>query len=116
MLSSVGGGTCAAANPAIAKNPKILLLDEATSALDSESERVVQASLDRLIAAAQGRTVICIAHRLATVTRASSIAVLRRGELVEQGSHEELMAREGGAYRRLALAQQAAAHSSGPQE
>ncbi|NBQ90961.1 MAG: ATP-binding cassette domain-containing protein [Betaproteobacteria bacterium] len=86
---------------AILKNPPLLLLDEATSALDSESERMVQAALE---AAMQGRTTIVVAHRLATVQRADRIVVLDAGELVEQGTHTELMARSG-LYARLASMQ-----------
>ena len=86
---------------AMLKNPPLLLLDEATSALDSESERMVQAALE---AAMQGRTTIVVAHRLATVQRADRILVLDAGELVEQGTHAELMARSG-LYARLASMQ-----------
>ncbi len=86
---------------AMLKNPPLLLLDEATSALDSESERMVQAALE---AAMQGRTTIVVAHRLATVQRADRILVLDAGELVEHGTHAELMARSG-LYARLASMQ-----------
>lgn len=86
---------------AMLKNPPLLLLDEATSALDSESERMVQAALE---AAMQGRTTIVVAHRLATVQRADRILVLEAGELVEQGTHAELIARNG-LYARLASMQ-----------
>ena len=86
---------------AMLKNPPLLLLDEATSALDSESERMVQAALE---AAMQGRTTIVVAHRLATVQRADRILVLDSGELVEDGTHAELMARSG-LYARLASMQ-----------
>ncbi len=82
---------------AMLKNAPILLLDEATSALDTESERLVQAALDRLM---QGRTVLVIAHRLSTVVDADLIYVLERGQVVERGSHSELLAKTG-LYARL---------------
>jgi ATP-binding cassette subfamily B (MDR/TAP) protein 1 len=82
---------------AIVRDPRILLLDEPTSALDAESEAVVQQSIDRLSA---GRTVVVIAHRLATVRNADTIAVLDRGAVVESGRHADLMAR-GGPYAAL---------------
>ncbi len=82
---------------ALLKDPPILILDEATSALDTESERAVQAALERLMA---GRTTLVIAHRLSTVRRADQIVVLDRGRLVERGRHAELLAL-GGVYRRL---------------
>eukprot|EP00892_Ulva_mutabilis_P010381 jgi/Ulvmu1/7715/UM039_0021.1 len=88
---------------AVLKDPRVLLLDEATSALDAESERVVQAALDRLMA---GRTSIVIAHRLTTVRAAHKIAVVQRGVVLEEGTHDELMARgNDGAYVQLARAQ-----------
>jgi subfamily B ATP-binding cassette protein MsbA len=82
---------------ALLKNPPILLLDEATSQLDTEAERIVQEALDRLI---QGRTVFVIAHRLSTVRNAHRILVLDRGSIVEQGTHSELVAKNG-LYKRL---------------
>lgn len=82
---------------AILKNPPILILDEATSALDAESEKLVQEAIENLMA---NRTVMIIAHRLATVKKADRIIVLDRGEIVEQGKHEELLTQEG-VYSRL---------------
>jgi len=82
---------------AILKNPPILILDEATSALDTESERLVQSALSRLMV---GRTVLVVAHRLSTVRQADRIVVLDRGRIVEMGKHEELL-RRNGLYTRL---------------
>ncbi len=83
---------------AILRDPKILLLDEATSALDSESELMVQEALDRLM---EGRTSFIIAHRLSTIYHCDKIFVLDRGEIAEQGTHDELLLRETGLYKRL---------------
>ncbi len=82
---------------ALLRDPPILILDEATSALDTESERLVQEAVDRLL---EGRTVFVIAHRLSTVVHANQILVLDRGSIIERGTHAELLA-AGGAYHRL---------------
>ena len=86
---------------ALLTDPPILILDEATSSLDTESERLVQEAIDRLLA---GRTVFVIAHRLSTVVHADQILVLDRGEIVERGTHAELLALRG-TYHRLHAAQ-----------
>ena len=82
---------------AILKNPDILILDEATSALDTESERLVQEALERLM---KTRTTIAIAHRLSTIKNADEIYVLHEGRIVERGTHDELLERNG-YYRKL---------------
>jgi subfamily B ATP-binding cassette protein MsbA len=82
---------------ALLKDAPILVLDEATSALDSESERLVQQAIERLMV---NRTALVIAHRLSTIRRADRIVVVMRGEIVEEGTHEDLLAL-GGEYRKL---------------
>jgi ATP-binding cassette subfamily B protein len=86
---------------AILKNPKILILDEATSALDTQSERLIQAALERL---SSGRTTFAIAHRLSTILAADQILVMQNGEIVERGTHDELL-KQDGPYSRLYAAQ-----------
>ena len=77
---------------AILKNAPILILDEATSALDSESERYIQAALEHVM---QNRTTLVIAHRLSTIKQANKIIVLKQGQVVEQGTHQQLLALDG---------------------
>lgn len=92
-------------------NPRILMLDEATSSVDTETEKEIQKALDNLV---QGRTTIAIAHRLSTLRRADRLVVLERGEVVELGSHDELMAARG-AYWRLYEAQARNVDSEDPE-
>jgi ABC-type multidrug transport system fused ATPase/permease subunit len=82
---------------ALAFDPRILVLDEATSSVDAETERLIQDALDRLL---QGRTSLVVAHRLSTIRRCDRILVLHQGTLREEGTHAELLARDG-LYRRL---------------
>jgi ABC-type methionine transport system ATPase subunit len=86
---------------ALLKDPKILLLDEATSSLDAESEKLVQEALDRLMV---GRTCVVVAHRLSTIRNADIIAVVQGGKIVEKGSHDDLIAKNG-VYRRFGARQ-----------
>ena len=77
---------------AILKNPRLLILDEATSSLDNESEKLIQEALERLM---QGKTSFVIAHRLSTIHNADKILVLDKGQIVETGTHQELMDKKG---------------------
>jgi len=81
---------------AVLKNPPIMILDEATSALDTESEQLVQKALEKMM---QNRTSLVIAHRLSTIQKADIIVVLKKGEIVEQGKHDELLAKKGDYYK-----------------
>jgi subfamily B ATP-binding cassette protein MsbA len=83
---------------AVLRNPPILILDEATSALDNESEKLVQAALSNLM---KNRTVLVIAHRLSTIQHADQILVIDQGQIVERGTHKELISMPEGAYAKL---------------
>lgn len=89
---------------ALIKKPKILILDEATSSLDTKSEREVKDAIDQII---ENRSLTCIvvAHRLSTIMDADRILMMKKGEIIEQGTHEELKSKKGGAYRKLVLLQ-----------
>jgi ABC-type multidrug transport system fused ATPase/permease subunit len=87
---------------AVLRNPAILILDEATSSLDSESERLVQEALEKLM---EGRTSFVIAHRLSTIRKADKILVLEKGVIKESGTHEQLMLIPDGLYRSLSKLQ-----------
>ena len=84
------------------KNPPILILDEATSALDTESEKLVQEALTNLM---QNRTTLVIAHRLSTIQHADEILVVQNGEIVERGTHQQLLENKDGFYRKLSVLQ-----------
>ena len=90
-------------------SPKLLLLDEATSALDAESEHLVQEAIERAMI---NRTVLVIAHRLSTVRNADLVIVINQGTIVEQGTHDSLIEKEDGIYKKLVLRQLMAGNSS----
>jgi len=85
---------------AVLKNPPIMVLDEATSALDTESEQLVQVALEKMM---QNRTSLVIAHRLSTIQKADTIVVLKKGKIIEQGKHEDLMQAEGDYYKLVSM-------------
>ena len=85
---------------AVLKNPNILIFDEATASVDSETEHLIQEAIERLIS---GRTTIMIAHRLSTLSKANKIIVVDGGEIIEFGSHDELMAKKGKYYRLIEM-------------
>jgi subfamily B ATP-binding cassette protein HlyB/CyaB len=83
---------------ALLKNPRILIMDEATSALDYESERIIQDGMERIC---RGRTVVIVAHRLSALRNASRIIVMERGQIAEEGSHDDLLDQTAGIYAHL---------------
>mgnify|MGYP000462888675 CR=1 FL=1 len=85
---------------AVLKNPPILILDEATSALDTESEQLVQVALEKMM---ENRTSLVIAHRLSTIQKADNIVVMKKGEIVEQGKHQDLLAKKGEYYKLVSM-------------
>ena len=85
---------------AVLKNPPIMILDEATSALDTESEQLVQTALEKMM---KNRTSLVIAHRLSTIQKADNIVVLRKGTIIEQGKHEELLAKKGEYFKLVTM-------------
>jgi subfamily B ATP-binding cassette protein MsbA len=85
---------------AVLKNPPIMVLDEATSALDTESEQLVQVALEKMM---QNRTSLVIAHRLSTIQKADKIVVMKKGKIVEQGKHEELLAKKGEYFKLVSM-------------
>jgi len=85
---------------AVLKNPPIMILDEATSALDTESEQLVQVALEKMM---QNRTSLVIAHRLSTIQKANNIVVMRKGKIVEQGKHEELLDKKSEYFKLVSM-------------
>ena len=98
---------------AILKNPKILILDEATAAMDTGTERKIQQALSMLI---KGKTTIMIAHRLSTLRDSDELVVIERGKVAERGTHKELLAIDGGVYKKLFTLQDEALRNAGIRE
>lgn len=95
----------------IVRQPKLLILDEATSSLDTSSEKIVQAALDNV---SQYRTTLIIAHRLSTIMKADHIVVFAKGKAVQEGTHQQLLAEQGGLYWKLVTAQHLALEAEQP--